>query len=462
MPTETSSSAGATLAAHAGSQQPATFQRAIGFWDASAIVVGTIIGSGIFLVPHNVAQQIGSVAEVMGVWVVGGILSLAGALSLAELSAATPHAGGIYVYLRDAYGKMVAFLYGWAALLVIESGGIAALAVGFSIYSSTFFPLTPLEQKLLSAAAIVLLTLVNIAGVRRGVWVQNLFTAAKLAGVATIVGFALFARHVTPAAIMPGFAAPHTTFSSFFVALIGVLWAYNGWHILAYAAGEVKDPARVLPRSFFMGTMVVILVYLSANLAYLRVLPLSAMAQDSYQRVAARTMEILWGPQGAAFVSGLILCSMFGAMNGNILGGARAYYAMAEDRVLFASVGKIHPRFKTPYVALLIQGAWAIVLASSGTFEQLYTYVIFTAWIFYGCCVLAVIVLRRSRPDLPRPYRVWGYPMVPLAFVAAASVIVVNSLVNTPRECGIGLGIVLAGIPIFLLWTRFGSSPKEN
>jgi APA family basic amino acid/polyamine antiporter len=460
MPSENSSSASELLAASTGSQQPATFLRAIGFGDATAIVVGTIIGSGIFMVPHNVAQQVGSITAVMAVWVVGGALALAGSLSLAELSAATPHAGGVYVYLRDAYGKMVAFLYGWAALLVMESGGIATLAVAFSIYSSTFLPLSPLQRKLLSTGMIALLTLVNITGVRRAVVVQNIFTAAKLTGVATIVGFAIFARHVAPVEV--GNAAPHTTLSSFGVALIGVLWAYHGWHNLAYVAGEVKDPSRVLPRSFFLGVMVVIVVYLSANLAYLRVLPLSAMSQNAYQRVAAKTMEILWGPQGAAFVSGLILCSMFGAMNGNILGGARAYYAMARDRVMFASVGRVHPRFKTPYVALLIQGMWSILLAATGTFEQLFTYVIFTAWIFFGACALAVIVLRRTRPELHRPYRVWGYPALPLAFIAAALMIVVNAMVRSPRESGIGLGIVLSGIPIYLLWTRFGSSPQDK
>jgi len=389
-------------------------------------------------------------------------LALAGSLSLAELAAATPEAGGVYIYLRDAYGKLAAFLYGWAALLVIESGGIATLAVAFSIYSSSFFPLTPLERKLVASAVIAVLTLVNIAGVQHATGVQTLFTLAKLSGLAIIVGFALFARHLTPIQPPPGHAPPHITLSSFGVALIGVLWAYHGWHHLSHVAGEVKNPSKVLPRSFLVGALIVIVVYLSANLAYLRVLSLPVMAQDTYQRVAAKTMEILWGPRGAAFVSGLILCSMFGATNGNILGGARAYYAMARDRVMFSAVGKIHPRFETPHVALLIQGAWSIVLAAIGTFEQLYTYVIFTGWIFYAAAAFAVVILRRKRPQLARPYRVWGYPILPVAFAAAALMIITNALARSPRESGLSLGLVLLGIPVYLVWTRFGGREKKS
>ncbi len=452
MSTHPSSSSSGTLVSGAESHAPTELPRAIGMLGAIAIVVGTIIGSGIFMVPHNVALQVGSVSTVILVWVVGGALALAGSLSLAELGAATPEAGGVYIYLRDAYGKLAAFLYGWAALLVIESGGIATLAVAFSIYSSTFFPLTSLERKLVASGVIAVLTLVNIAGVKRASWVQTVFTLAKLTGLAIIVGFALFAHHLAPTAPPPGYAPPHITLSSFGVVLIGVLWAYHGWHHLSHVAGEVKNPSKTLPRGFLAGALIVIFAYLSANFAYLHVLSLPTMAQDAYQRVAARTMEILWGPRGAAFVSGLILCSMFGATNGNILGGARAYFAMARDRVMFSAVGRIHPRFETPYVALLIQGVWSIVLAASGTFEQLYTYVIFTGWIFYAAAALAVVILRRKRPELARPYRVWA--VLPVAFAVAALIIIINALARSPRESGIGLGLVLLGIPVYFIWTK--------
>jgi APA family basic amino acid/polyamine antiporter len=427
--------------------------RAVGYLGSTAIVVGTIIGSGIFLVPHDVAEQVGSIHTLMLVWIVGGILALGGALSLAELGAATPEAGGVYVYLRQAYGKLFAFLYGWAALLVIESGSIATLAVAFGIYSATFFPLSPLEQKIISVSVIAVLTLVNIAGVRKGAAVQTVFMIAKLAGLAIIMGFAFFhtAAPVTPTAPLP---TPHTSFASFGVALIGVLWAYQGWHMLSYAAGEVRDPSRVLPRSYFLGTMIIIGVYLVANLAYLQVLPLPAMAE--HQRVAAEAMAALTGPRGAAFVSALILCSIFGSLNGNVLGGARVYFAMARDGVFFESVGRVHARFETPAVAILIQGVWSAVLASSGSFKQLYTYVIFTGWLFYGAAVLAVIVMRKKQPALERPYHVWGYPILPLAFTFIALVIVVTTLVASPVESGIGLGLVLAGVPIYFAWRRFG------
>lgn len=434
---------------------PRSLPRAVGFLGSTAIVVGTIIGSGIFLVPHDVAEQVGSVRTLMLVWILGGVLSLGGALSLAELGAATPEAGGVYVYLRQAYGKLFAFLYGWAALLVIESGSIATLAVAFGIYSASFLPLTPLDQKLVAASVITVLTLVNIAGVRKGAAVQTVFMVAKLSGLAIIMGLAFF-RGATPVAPSQSLPTPQTTFASFGIALIGVLWAYQGWHMLSYAAGEVRDPSRLLPRSYFVGTMVIVTVYLLANLAYLRVLPLAAMAE--HQRVAASAMEVLAGPRGAAFVSALILCSIFGALNGNVLGGARVYFAMARDRVFFAAVGRVHPRFETPAAAILIQGVWSVVLASSGSFKQLYTYVIFTGWIFYGAAVLAVVVLRRKQPELARPYRVWGYPLMPLAFTLVALLIVVNTMVRSPVESSIGLALVVAGVPIYFLWRRLNRS----
>src|SRR5947199_1620417 len=432
------------------SRAAASLPRAVGYLGSTAIVVGTIIGSGIFLVPHNVALEVGSVRSLFLVWIVGGVLSLAGALSLAELGAAMPEAGGIYVYLREAYGKLFAFLYGWGMLLVIRSGSAATLAVAFGIYSATFFPLTHLEQKLVASGVIALLTLVNTVGVRAGAAVQTVFTFAKLAGLAIIMSLALFARGVTAVVPTEPLPTPHTTFVSFGVALIGVLWAYEGWHMLSYSAGEVKDPARVLPRSYFLGGLLVVAAYLGANLAYLRVLDLRALAE--HQRVAATAMEVLAGPRGAAFVSALILCSIFGALNGTILTGPRAYFAMSRDCVSFRSAGLVHPKFLTPALAILIQGVWSIVLTVSGSYEQLYTYVIFAGWIFYGAATLAVIVLRRRMPRLERPYRVWGYPVLPVAFSVAAFTIVGNTLASKPRESIIGLALVLAGVPIYYAW----------
>jgi APA family basic amino acid/polyamine antiporter len=319
-------------------------------------------------------------------------------------------------------------------------------------------PLSPLEQKFVAVGAVTLLTFVNILGVRKAAAVQTLFSVAKLAGLAIIMGAALFSRHIVPVQATHALPMPHTTASSFGVAMIGVLWACEGWHMLSFAAGEVKNPSRVLPRSYLVGTLVVIAVYLGANLAYLHVLPLPALAE--HQRVAAKTMEVLAGPRGATFVAALILCSIFGAINGTVLGGPRAYFAMARDGVLFPSMGRVHPRYATPAVALLIQGGWSILLALTGTYKQLYTYVIFTGWLFYAAATFAVVILRRKRPDMERPYRVWGYPLVPIVFSAAALTIVVNALLRSPKEAGIGLILVLAGVPVFLFWGRKARSRK--
>lgn len=435
----------------------ARLPRAIGLLAATALVVGTIIGSGIFLVPHNVALQVGSVGSLALVWIVGGILSVAGALSLAELGAASPEAGGIYNYLRDAYGKLAGFLYGWAALAVIETGSVATLGVAFSIYCASFFHFSSLEQRIIACAVIALLTAVNVTGVKKGAAVQVVFMFAKLLGLGIVITFAAFASGIQALPGTQALPTPTTTFSSFGVALVGVLWAYHGWHHLSYAAGEVKDPGRVLPRSFLWGTAVVVVVYLAANFAYLRVLSLEALAEN--QRVAHKAMEILVGPFGAKLVSAMILCSIFGALNGTILGGARVLFAMARDGMFFSAVGRVHKKYETPAAALILQGIWAMVLAASGTYEQLYTYVIFAAWLFYSAAILAVIILRRRQPQLNRPYRVWGYPILPIAFSVAALMIVVNTMVRSPRESFIGLGLVLVGIPLYFAWLRLTRGP---
>jgi len=446
------------------SRQPEvrTLPREIGILGSTAIVVGTIIGSGIFLVPHNVAQQVGSVFSLYLVWIVGGALALAGALSLAELGAAMPEAGGIYVYLRESYGKLVAFLYGWGSLLVIDAGSAATLGVAFGIYASAFFPLTPIEQKVLAGIVIAVLTLINILGVRKGTAVQTVFTIAKLGGLAIIIGCAIFLPPLTPAVAVHPLPTPHTTLSTFGVALVGVLWAYQGWHQLSYTAGEVKNPSKVLPIGFFFGTAIIIAVYLAANAAYLHVLPLRVMAE--HQRVAATAMQFLIGPRGARFVSALILCSIFGALNGTILTAPRVYYAMAKDGVFFKIVSRVHPKFQTPAVALILLGAWSTVLAVSGSFEQLYTYVIFAMWIFSGAAIAGVIILRRRLPNLHRPYLVWGYPYLPIAFILASLAIVANTLVTKPLESVLGLAIVLAGVPLYYAWKHWGgaSSPAES
>jgi APA family basic amino acid/polyamine antiporter len=428
-------------------QRSQKLARVIGFPGSVSIVAGTIIGSGIFLVPHNMARELGSPAALLSVWVVGGALALAGALSLAELGAAMPSAGGVYVYLKEAFGPLPAFLYGWGLLLVMQTGSIATLAVAFGIYSAAFVPVGVAREKWIACGLVAFLTGVNILGTRQGSWVQTAFTVAKLLGLALLVGSALIYH---PQNVAPGLTAAirlKPDLRAWGVALIGVLWGYEGWHMLSFTAGEVRNPSRILPRSYLVGTLIVVGAYLAANMAYLKVLSMSGLAL--HQRVAAQTMEQIAGAQGRVFVSALILCSIFGAVNGTILTGPRVYFAMAEDGLFFRAARKLHPRFRTPALAIAIQGAWAAVLAASGSYEQLYTYVIFSAWVFYGLAVAGLLVLRRRAPNLERPYQVWGYPALPALFCLAAFLVALSTLRARPHESLLGMAIIGAGAPVY-------------
>jgi basic amino acid/polyamine antiporter, APA family len=427
----------------------AELPRKLGLIDATAIVVGTVIGSAIFLVPNSVARNLPSAWLILLVWTLTGVLSFFGALAFAELGAMMPDTGGQYVYLREAYGPLVGFLSGWALFLVIQSGGLATLAAGFAIYLSYFIPLGPVESKLASVLLIAAITVVNYRGVRLGAGVQRIFTFLKLAGLAVIVGSAfLVPRHIEAAASGP----VDFTWSRFGVAMIACLWAYEGWNCLSFVAGEVKRPERNLPLALGLGLAVLIAVYLSANVAYLRVLAVPEIAATP--RVAAASAQASIGPAGATLVALTILLSITGATNGSAMTSARVYFAQARDGLFFQAIGKVHPRFETPHVSLAVQGVWASVLAMSGSYERLYSYVIFAAWIFYGMAVVGVVVLRRKAPDLPRPYRMWGYPVTPLAFAAVAFWFVINTIVTTPRPSLIGLAVVATGIPVYYIWRR--------
>jgi len=435
------------------SQQP-TLARELGLFDATAITAGTIIGSGIFLVPTAVAAQLASPAMVFLVWVVGGALSLFGALSLAEMAAAFPGAGGIYVYLREAYGSPVGFLYGWALLLMIHSGSIATLAVAFGIYTAQFFPLTVAGQKGVAVFCVLLLTGVNCLGVRAGKWVQNIFTVAKVGGLAAMTVL-IFTRPGSLGGLKQGFwpqAPLAPAWMQFGVALVAVLWAYEGWHVVSFAAGEFKQPTRDLPRSLLIGVLIITVAYLLANASYYAVLTGEEIKQTD--RVAAAAVTRVVGTTTAGFISVLILVSIFGAMNGMVLTGPRVYYAMAQDGVFFPAFARLSARYRTPTLAIVMQGAWAAGLSLLGTFQQLFTYVIFTAWIFYGAAVAAVVVLRLKQPGLPRPFRVPGFPWLPVIFSVAAVGITVSTIVSDPRHAVLGIALILAGLPVYALFRR--------
>ncbi|MGH9803932.1 MAG: APC family permease [Candidatus Acidiferrales bacterium] len=428
--------------------------RELGLADGVSLVVGSIIGSGIFLVPQAVAQQLSSFSAVLLVWVAGGALTLFGALSLAELGAAYPRAGGLYVYLSHAYGRPAGFLYGWGLLAMIHSGSIATLAVAFGLYLGRLLPLGAEGEKAAGLAAVLLLTGVNCFGLRAGKRVQNFFTAAKLGGLGLMTAVLLwrgrpvelFSERFWPA------EGARWEWLPFGVALVGVLWAYEGWHVVSFTAGEVREPARNLPRSLLYGALIIAGIYLLANAAYYSVLSGAEVAGS--ETVAASATTRAAGPAAGGLISLLILVSIFGAMNGMVLSGPRVYYAMARDGLFFSALGRLHPRWHAPVTALAVQGVWAAALAMVGTFRELFTYVVFTAWIFYGATVAGVIVLRRREPAVERPFRVPGYPWVSLLFTLAALGLTVSTMVAAPGNALRGIGLILLGVPLYWLFRR--------
>ena len=445
-------------------------KRELGLWSAAAVVVGTIIGSGLFLVPKTMVLRVGSVEMVLLVWVAGGLLSLFGALTYAELAAALPEAGGEYVYLREAYGPVWGFLYGWTQTWVAKAGSIATLATGFSYYLANFWPGLekvflaiplpigpgggPLEIRfgqISGMALIVLLTGVNCVGVRFGGRVQVAATLAKIALIVAIIAIGLLATQGRISHFRS--AIPVTAGASgFFAALVAALWAYDGWNNIAMAASEVRNPQKNLPRAIIWGTFLVIVIYLLTNIAYFYVLPASEVAASD--RVAAEMMRRILGAPGAAAVSLAAMISIFAALNGSILSGSRVPYAMARDGYFFKGIASVHPRYHTPSVSLLTLGAWSAVLVLSGRYEQLFTYVIFASWILYGMTAASVIVLRIRKPQLVRPYRTRGYPLVPVVFVLIASALVASTLFDSPRESLFGLGIICCGMPFYFHWKK--------
>ena len=445
-------------------------RRVLGPWSAASIVVGTIIGSGIFLVPKAMVAQVGSVGMVFAVWIVGGLLSLFGALSYAELGAAMPEAGGEYVYLSQAYGPVWGFLYGWTQMWVAKSGSIASMATAFFYYLANFRPELdrvlcqvhlpigpgggPLEIRygqLLAAFVIMGLALVNYFGVKFGAGVQVVVTVVKVGLLVAIIAVGLGSGQGTVANLRSSIPAAGG-FAGFFAALVAALWAYDGWNNLSMAASEVARPQRNLPLALIAGTLAAIGIYLAVNLAYFLVLPASVAAASD--RVAAEMMRRVLGAPGAGAVSVAAMVSIFAALNGSILSGARVPYAMARDGKFFRPVARVHPVHGTPGVSILLLSAWASVLVFSGRFEELFTYVIFASWILYGMTAAAVIVLRRKRPEMPRPYRTLGYPAVPVLFVLGAFCVVFSTLLHSPRESLMGLVLIFLGVPFYLHWKR--------
>jgi len=432
-------------------------KRELGLFDAVMINAGTMIASAIFIVPATIAAAVHGTALMTLVWVVGGIVSLLGALSIAELAAAYPEAGGQYAYLREAYGTVWAFLYGWANFAVINTASIAAIAVGFARYIGFFTPLTETAIRVIAIASIIALTLLNSRGVRLGATTQNILTILKIGALVALVvtsfvlpgGSATHFQPLWPSATVGQLIGP------FGVAMVAVLWAYDGWIETTYVGSEIVDPGRNLPRSIILSTLIVIALYVLASVAYAYVLSPEGMAASKL--VASDVARVTMGAVGATFVVVAILISTLGANNGIILTAARIPYAMARGGMFFRSQGVVHPRYATPAVALVTQGVIASILTAFGSYDQLFTYVVFAQFVFYALSASAVIRLRQKAPQVARPYRTWGYPATPIVFIAFAVWLVYNTIVETPKDSAIGAGIILLGLPGYYYWRRAGA-----
>ena len=434
--------------------------------DTALLTVGAIVGTGIFLTPGDVVGSLPHAGLVLLVWIAGGLLVLAGALTLAEPAAALPRAGGLYLVLREAFGPLPAFLYGWTCFLVIMSGGIAAIAMGFGQWLGVFVPAASADNVLLQAgrfaltgqqvaasAAILLLTVVNHVGLGPGAGLQNLVTWLKVAGIAgfAAAGFLAPAREaLQPLAPVPD--VPDGLLTAFGAAMIAVLWTWDGWYGALFEAGEMKDPARSLPRGLLGGVLAVMALYGVMNLFYLRALPVADLAGN--ERAGQAAAAALLGDGAGRLFGALVVVSSFGCLAATILYASRLYLPMAQDGVFFAAAGRVHPRHHTPSNALWMQGAWAVLLTLSGTYRALYNYVTFASVLFLGACGAAALVLRRTRPELPRPYRTWGWPVVPLLFLAACVLLTWNTLLVSPTESLYGLGLVVLGLPAYAWWRR--------
>ncbi len=429
-------------------------KRTLTLLDSTMINVGTIIGSGIFLVPTTIALYMYSTSLTLLVWLVAGILTLFGALSMAELGAAMPRAGGQYVYLKEAYGPFWGFLYGWSSFWVINSASIAALAVAFATYLGHFYSLTPIQIKLIAITAITAFTLLNTYGLRTGVWVQNIITFLKIGGLLAIIFLGIFLSGGETANFLP--ILPGRAFTSlvplFGLALVAALWSYDGWIEVTYIGGEVKNPGLNIPRSLLLSTLVLIVIYILVNVTFIFLLSLPVIAQS--QMVASEAVSVVLDSAGTTLVVIIILVSTLGGVHVNILTSPRIYYAMAKDKLFFKSLAEIHPKHGTPAVSLIISGIWSSLLVFSGTFYQIITYVVFVSWIFYAMSCAAVIILRHKQPDLKRPYRTWGYPIVPMIFILLSGFLVINTIVSSPLNALIGAGLILTGFPAYIYWKR--------
>jgi len=424
----------------------------MGLPHAIALVVGTIIGASIFVQPSEITGQVPSITGIFMVWLISGILTFFGALVCAELASIFTQSGGVYLYLKEAYSPSIGFLWGWAMFWIMHSGIIAAVSVIFARYAAYFLPMSDAVIKAVAIAVIVLLSAINYLGVKQGSTLQTLFTLGKIIAIVFIilVGFVLGSRlpeHFVAADITKS----DISVNSFFLALVAGLFAFGGWHMVTYSSEETINPQKTIPRALMLGTMIVTVCYIALNAVYMYVLPLDTVASST--RIAADAANALIGFGGGAFLSGLVVFSTFGALSGIILCGPRVYYSMARDGLLFRWVGEIHPRYRTPHRAIVIQAIWSSVLVATGTYRTLFTRVVYTEWIFFGLMAIGLFLLRR-RTGLVRGYRIWGYPVIPALFIISSLAIVANQIISNLVESIFGLSLVLIGLPVYYFWAK--------
>jgi basic amino acid/polyamine antiporter, APA family len=443
--------------------------RAIGLGSAILLVIGNVIGSAIFLTTGGMVQQLPSTVLVLTAWTMGGLLAIAGGLTYAEMGSMYPRSGGLYVFLSEAYGPVCGFLFGWAGLLVILTGSVAAVAVGFAEYFSYFFPALGMSNvivalampwgiwhisagQLVAAGSIAIITAINYTGVRSGNFTNILLTATKAGALVALALLAAAYHRVSPelTPVVPADAA--RPLASFGVIMIAVMWAYEGWYYVAFSAGEIKDAARVVPRALIYGTLALTAIYLLANVAYFSMLSLSEMS--GVTRIAEAAVTALVGPAGAALVAGCVVISTFGCNVAGVIAASRTCFAMAADQRFFPAAARVHAVHRTPHIALLVTSAWSAFLTLTGGYEALFTYVTFASVLFGTLGGLAIFVLRARRPDVPRPYRALGYPVIPAVFVLGSVALVWNTLMERPTESIAGLGLVAAGLPFYWYWSK--------
>jgi APA family basic amino acid/polyamine antiporter len=437
----------------------AELPRRLGFLDALSIVVGIIIGAGIFLVPNLVARELQSPTRILGVWVFAGVISFFGALACAELGTAFPATGGQYVFLREMYGPLIGFLCGWSMFAVARTAQVAWLAVTMTLYVSYFVPMSSGAAKFLGLGALALFTAINYWGVNAGALVQKAFTLAKVAGLLLLIGAALLWRGGSAGA--HAVASGGFSISQFGVALIACVLACDGWVQLSFVAGEIRNPQRNILWALAIGSAACTAVYVLANVAYMRVLSIPEIAASEH--VGASVAERVMGHAGGVLVSVIILMSIIGTLNGCFLTSPRIYFAQARDGLFFRKFGEVDSKHQTPGFAIMAQGVWAAVLLISGSYESLLDYAMFAIWLSYGFMVAGVIVLRIKRPGLVRPYRMWGYPVTPILFLLITAWFLGNMIVTRPVPSLAGLGLILTGVPIYFVWARqFHATPSSQ